>query len=357
MDFDPDGKRLPIKVDTASNGEYAPQPLSPMECSQNTQAREFVGKAAKLVGLGRRAFLKTCAGSAATLLACNQVNARAGVRGGFFDIPREAAWDLELAENSVGGDQFIFDIQTHCVDPSGNWRQGADGQRWDYVLNQVFAQRRKCGAGGYDCYSAEQLVKEVFLDSDTDIAVVSALWGARKSNPTPIEYAAEARAIVSTLGGRHRALIHGGVLPNEPGALDFMEVQARDYQVDAWKIYPQWGPEGTGFYMDDPGIGVPFIERARELGVKVICAHRGVPLGGLEYCTPIPRTSPGWPACTRMSPSSATTRASSRESRKGPMPPSATRVSTGSSRRTRKWASCPTKAISSPSSEARGVTI
>jgi hypothetical protein len=31
MDFDPDGTRLPIKVDSASNGEYAPRPLSPAE--------------------------------------------------------------------------------------------------------------------------------------------------------------------------------------------------------------------------------------------------------------------------------------------------------------------------------------
>jgi hypothetical protein len=60
------------------------------------------------------------------------------------------------------------------------------------------------------------------VDSDTDVAVVSALWGGRDSNPTPIAYAAEARALVEAAGGTHRALIHGGVMPNEAGALDFM---------------------------------------------------------------------------------------------------------------------------------------
>lgn len=283
MDLDPDGRRLPIKVDTSCNGEYAPQALSALERAANSHARAVVGDAARTAGLGRRSFLKSCAGAAATLLAFNEVYARAGRTGGRFDIPRDAAVDLELAQATLGGDEFIFDIQTHCVDPSGKWRQGEDGRRWEQVLNQVFAQRRKCRGEDYDCYSAEQLVKEVFLDSDTDVAVVSALWGARGSNPTPIEYAAEARAMVETLGGRHRALIHGGVLPNEAGALDLMESQARDYQVDAWKIYPQWGPTGSGFFMDDPEVGLPFIEQARKLGVKVICAHRGVPLGGLEY--------------------------------------------------------------------------
>jgi len=283
MEFDPLGTRLPIKIDTASNGEFAPRALTALQHAANACARERVGTAAKRTGLGRRDFIKTLMGSAATLLAFNEVHARAGVSAGTFAIPPAAALDPDAARSVLDGDEFIFDIQNHCVDPSGSWTRGADGERWEQVLNQVFAQRRKCTAGGYACYSAEQLVKEVFLDSDTRIAVVSALWGARGSNPTPIEYAAEARALVDMLGGPQRALIHGGVLPNEPGALDFMDVQAREFDIAAWKTYPQWGPDGSGYWMDDERYGIPFIEKARELGVKVICAHRGIPLGGLEY--------------------------------------------------------------------------
>jgi predicted TIM-barrel fold metal-dependent hydrolase len=283
MDFDPLGTRLPIKIDSASNGEFAPRRLNRLQSAANAHARERVALAAKKTGLDRRTFLKTLMGSAATLLAFNQVYARAGVSGGRFAIPAEAAYEPEAAQYALGGEEFIFDIQNHCVDPSGAWTQGADGRRWERVLNQVFAQRRKCAPGGYACYSAEQLVKEVFLDSDTSVAVVSALWGARGSNPTPIEYAAEARALVDTLGGHQRALIHGGVLPNEPGALAYMDEQARDFNIAAWKTYPQWGPDGVGYWMDDEQYGIPFIEKARELNVKVICAHRGIPLGGLEY--------------------------------------------------------------------------
>jgi len=283
MEFDPEGRRLPIKVDTASNGEYQPRPLTGAEIAANDHARKCVGNAARRLGLSRRAFLKTSVGAATTLLAFNEVHARSGLGGGLFDIPKEAAWDAAMADTVVGGEEFIFDIQTHCVDPSGAWREGSEGKQWERVLNQVFSQRRKCTAGGFDCYSAEQLVKEVFLDSDTDVAVVSALWGARDSNPTPIEYAAEARAIVDTLGDGKRALLHGGVLPNEPGALDRMEIQAREFGVAAWKTYPQWGPQGTGYFMDDPDFGIPLIEKARALGVQVVCAHRGIPLGNLDY--------------------------------------------------------------------------
>ncbi|MFP4002479.1 MAG: amidohydrolase family protein [Alphaproteobacteria bacterium] len=281
-DFDPDGARLPIKVDTASNGEYAPQPLTLAARAANALAHRRVDMAAGRTGLGRRAFLTSSMGAAATLLAFNEAHAAAGARGGRFDLPADAAFDTETASAALCGDEFIFDVQTHCVDPSGGWAQGEEGKIWRYVLNRIFPQRQKCEADGFDCYSAEQLVKEVFLDSDTDIAVVSALWGARDSNPTPTEYAAEAQAIAERTGG-HRALIHGGVLPNEPGALDFMEVQAREYKVSAWKLYPQWGPEGTGYWMDGEEYGIPVLERARELGVKVICAHRGLPLSFLDY--------------------------------------------------------------------------
>jgi hypothetical protein len=278
-DFDPEGRRLPIKVDSASNGEYAPRPLSRLQRAARAHAAERVGEVARRLALGRRPFLKTLAGAAATLLAFNEVFARAGVTGGRYAIPDDAAHDLGLAEASLGGDEFIFDIQTHCVDPSGDWAKGSSGAQWRRVLNEIFGQRQKCVDDSFQCYSAEQLVKEVFLDSDTDVAVVSALWGGRGSNPTPIEYAAEARALMAATGGSHRGLIHGGVMANEPGALEFMEVQARDFDVAAWKTYPQWGPDGVGYFMDDPQVGLPMIEKARALGVKVICAHRGLTLG------------------------------------------------------------------------------
>jgi len=283
MDLDPEGRRLPIKVDCATNGEYSPVPLPEAARMANELAHHHVGEAARRLGLKRRAFLKTLAGSAATLLAFNEAHSAVGARGGSYALPKEAAFDQALAAEHLAGDELIFDIQTHCVDPSGAWRQGADGERWARVLSEVFPRRRQCEGDTYSCYSAEQLIKDVFLDSDTTAAVVSALWGARGSNPTPIEYAAETRAIVERMGGRQRVLIHGGVLPNEPGALETMEVMAREFQVNAWKTYPQWGPDGVGYFMDDERFGIPLVEKARDLGVKVICAHRGLPLGNLEY--------------------------------------------------------------------------
>lgn len=282
MDFDPAGKRLPIKIDSTSNGEYAPLPLTRAEHASNAYAREFVGGAAKRLGMNRRAFLISTAGCAATLLAFNQAHAaRRGIVGGFFALSPDAAYDDMLAQAELGKREFIFDIQTHCVDPSGDWARGADGKRWERNLLELFGQAADC-ADGFECYSARRLLKEVYLDSDTDAAVVSALWGRQDQNPTPIDYASEARTIIEEAQGRDRCLLHGGVMPNEPGELERMEEQARVHKVAAWKLYPQWGPDGVGYYMDDP-VGMACLEKARELDVKVVTAHRGLPLPGLAY--------------------------------------------------------------------------
>ena len=43
-------------------------------------------------------------------------------------------------------------------------------------------------------------------------------------------------------------------------------------------MYTAWGPNGAGFSLDDPAIGLPVIQKAHDLGVKVIVAHKGLPL-------------------------------------------------------------------------------
>lgn len=283
QEHDPQGTRLPIKINSASNGEHPPIPLTPQEVAANRQALADAHRLSRKLGLGRRQFLKSACGAAATLLAFNHVWDLFGVRGGRFVIPEAAAMDAAAAASALAGDELIVDMQTHCVDPSGEWATGRDGKRWMRNLTEVFGQADDCPYEDLKCYSAEQLIKEVFLDSDTDVSVISALWGGRGHNPTPTEYAAGARELIRSRVGRNRSLIHGGVLPNEPGQIEFMEVQAREYKVDAWKLYPQWGPEGTGFFMDDPRYGLPMLEKARDLGVTIVTSHRGLPLPGLDY--------------------------------------------------------------------------
>ncbi len=285
-DLDPDGIRLPIKIDRTSNGEYAPPRLTRSQRLARRLAHEAASENARRLGLSRRAFLVSAAGAASTLAACNRANGEA--RGGSFAVDEEAGLDQQRAAAAVGGDEFIFDVQTHCVEPTGRWAEGADGQRWARALRQVFGQAAKCSNDSFDCYSAQTLAREVFLDSDTDAAVVSALWG--QPNPTPLDYANEARAIVASIGGEGaRALIHGGVFPQEPGAIEAMDEMAQRYRVEAWKLYPQYGANGRGIFLDRSDDANRFFERARSLDVKIVAVHKGVPLPGLDYQYSSPR--------------------------------------------------------------------
>lgn len=154
------------------------------------------------------------------------------------------------------------------------------------MLAQAFPQADKCKLGEFDCYSARSLVKEVFLDSDTDAGVISALFGT--TTPTPIAYAAETCALVEALGGRKRCVLHGGVLPNLPGQIEAMEEKGKVHRVAAWKLYPQWGPGGRGYFLDGDLAARMFAE-ARRLGVKVFAAHKGVALFGMEPALSSPR--------------------------------------------------------------------
>ncbi len=260
--LDPEGRRLPIKLDTTSNGEFMPGALGTPAWYANVLAQRRAAATAKRLGLSRRAFLKSACGAAATLLAMNDAFARLGQVGGHFAVAPEAAWETSLAQATLSGNEFIFDVQGHHVNPQGAWRSLFN--RWTYILR--FFPQSDCGDGAIECFSAEHFIREVFLDSDTDMAVLSAVPAAPEANPLSTAEAAATRAMVEAMEGNHRLLIHGLVHPNLPGALDLMAQQHEDHHVAAWKTYTQWGPDGEGYWLDDPRYGIPFIERARELG-------------------------------------------------------------------------------------------
>jgi predicted TIM-barrel fold metal-dependent hydrolase len=275
---DPEGKRLPIKLDTTSNGEFAPVPLPPANRAANRLAHALASLNSRRLGTERRNFLISACGAASTLLAFNTVNAAAGKTGGWFDIPNEAALEPRLAQAALGGKgEFVFDVQGHFVDPSGAWvkKAGPDAFRW--------SPKAACGKSPHlECLGPDEFVKDVFLDSDTDMMVLSFVPSTRDAEPLTIQAADAVRRIVDKLQGTHRLLLHGRVNPNQPGDLEAMDELKERWGVAAWKTYTQFGPGGKGFFLSDD-IGVRFIERARALGVKRICVHKGLPFGPRSY--------------------------------------------------------------------------
>ncbi|MGQ0546404.1 MAG: amidohydrolase family protein [Betaproteobacteria bacterium] len=277
MRHDPEGTRLPIKLDSTSNGEFAPVPLSAVNKEANRLARQSASLHSKKLALSRRNFLVSACGAAGTLLAFNAANAAAGKTGGFFAVPREAALEPQLAQAAVGGKgEFVFDVQGHFVDPTGAWREKAspDAFKW--------SPKAACGMPDHlRCLGPDEFVKDVFMDSDTDMMVLSFVPSTRDAEPVTIQAADAVRRIVERLP-KHRLLLHGRVNPNQAGDLEAMDELKERWKVSAWKTYTQFGPGGRGYFLSDD-IGMRFIDKARALGVKVICVHKGLPFGWRSY--------------------------------------------------------------------------
>ncbi|HXV47703.1 MAG TPA: amidohydrolase family protein [Candidatus Binatia bacterium] len=282
--IDPEGRRLPIRLDTTSNGEFEPVPLSSANRAANRQAHASASRTAKRLGMGRRDFLVSACGAASTLLAFNAANAAVGKLGGFFELEPEAAIEPELAQARLGGrGEFIFDVQGHFVDPTGAWVKSAPADAFKWSPKTACGLAGKAGPRSYlDCLGSEEFVKDVFLDSDTDMMVLSFVPSRRDAEPLTIQAADAVRRIVDRMEGSHRLLLHGRVNPNQPGDLESMDELKERWKVSAWKTYTQWGVDGKGFFLSDP-VGTRFIEKARALGVKVICVHKGLPFGKQSY--------------------------------------------------------------------------
>ena len=298
---DPDGLRLPVKIDATSNGEFFPRPLDRAAQLGNRWALQDATANARRLGQNRRRFLQGLTGVASTLLAHNRAQAAAGRSGGFYDVPKVAALETAAAEEALGKREFIFDVQGHFVNPTGAWlEQVPEGAR---PLSGMPKSRCELADAPGDrsylqCLSGEQFVKDVFLDSDTDMMVLSFVPSLSTREPLTIEEAAAVRNIVDGLEGTKRLLLHGRVNPNQDGDVARMDELAERWGVVAWKCYTQWGPDGRGFYLDDPA-GIAFIEKARALGVRRICIHKGLSFGPRSFehslCTEVGRVARRFP--------------------------------------------------------------
>jgi predicted TIM-barrel fold metal-dependent hydrolase len=272
--------RLPIKLDPVSNGEFVPPPADPRVLAVQRLAHERAAESARSLGLSRRDFLRSSCGAATVLLALNEIGC--GGRGGRYDVPVEAGRDRAAADQALSGDELIFDVQTHHVASDRRWWEARKPTLGNFLRN---TPKAKCGEPEWAaCFARDPFIKDIFLDSDTRMGVLSALWGSPDINAIHVEEAALTRDRMAAMQGAPRLRIHGTVLPilySTAQLREQMQELAEKWKIAAWKLYPVWGPKGTGYRLDrEPG--APVVERALELGIPVIAVHKGLPLEGTD---------------------------------------------------------------------------
>ena len=283
--------RSPMPTQVVSNEEFIPPPQTAAQIRVERLIEWHADQLGQKLGLSRRDFLKTTGGMAAALLAMN------GVFGRFFDV-----LDVEMAEGVAfeerkGEPFFIFDVQTHYVS-AGYDPSNAEAARKGAVTKQaLLALRKRARDAGMNSKLAgdrgtevdlawENFVKEVFLDSETSLALISTPPGPYPQEAVvPPKEMAHIRDEVNRVTGSQRMLAHGLATPQLGRTdLDFMDMQVGALKVDAWKCYTGSPPKDVehGWWMDDEKIAYPMLEKARALGVPRICVHKGLPLGPVE---------------------------------------------------------------------------
>ena len=276
---------VPLPTRLVSNEEFVPFPQTP---SQRCVEERILADAARLgrrLGLSRRDFLRTSGGMATSLLAMNAVFGR------FFDVlPVEAAEPQAFASRS--DPFFIFDVQLHYVS-AGYDPTDAEGSRKGGIPKQALLRLRQgsrrlnpklaSDRGTMADLGWENMVKEVFFDSETAIGLISTPPGPYPQEAVvPPKEMTHIRDEINRITQSRRMLAHGLVSPQLGQAdLDYMDQQAGVLKIDAWKAYTGANAKGfdRGWFLDDEKLAYPMLERARKLGVKRFCVHKGLPLG------------------------------------------------------------------------------
>jgi hypothetical protein len=341
----------PVPTQMISNGEYMPVGQTEKQQRVESRIQELAETASKKLGMDRRRFLATTGGTAASLIAMNEVFGR------FFDVsPIEMFEPVAYAQAAPPRDMFVFDDQLHMV--RGSSRGGGAALR---ALAQGASSAPRFQANPFNARGVPdergeawgvwnpaltglpitdanaqivQFIKDVFLDSQVTIGLLSNVTASTvtvgaepRRAPKNVEEAlrgeiltaaqtAAARNFVNEISGSTRMMAHG-LLYVGKGNLPYIEEQTERNQPDSWKGYNisnaakvdndpnslmrQWRH-------DDEEVAYPTFALIEKLyqkvkdkrpGFKNICVHKGLAPGPPDpmrgHPGDMPKAAKDWP--------------------------------------------------------------
>ena len=219
----------------------------------------------------------------AVIDACsNEESAENGKRpgGGFRStLPPESTTEPDVAEEALGRGGFVFDVQGHMLDFEVD-----PASRRELGFTSNFPQA-SCGEADHaKCFDARHFTDLVFGQSDTTMAILSALPFAPEHSPLSPEVMERTRRAVHTAchATPERLFLHAEAHPTLvpiDEALAAMERIVHEHDVVGWKVYTHL--PGPAWWLDDhdasaPAVGEAFIRKAIELEVPRIAVHKGL---------------------------------------------------------------------------------
>lgn len=293
----------PVPTQVVSNGEFNPLAQTPDQRRVEGCIVDLADTYGQKMGMDRREFLRTASGMAAAFVAMNQVY------GPIFDVAEaEAADPAAAAERAAQlADQFVFDDQVHFVRDDYSWEGILDlgkfsSNHWNpAMLNEYGIELGR--------YKFENFLKEIYLDSDTKVALLS---GAPFDDPDKWlltnDQMARTRELINRIAGSRRLLCHAVIAPGTPGWIEEVDHAIEDLKPDSWKGYTVGDPLAPSQFpwrLDDEKLVYPFYEKTLKAGINTICIHKGLMprdyekafKGVWEYAKvdDVPKAAKDWP--------------------------------------------------------------
>jgi uncharacterized protein len=281
------GVDSPMPTQLVSNEELIPRRQTP----QQKQVEHLIGEIAedrsKKLHMERRNFMASSMGLATCFLASNMVY------GKNWDVDDVETYEPEATEEKFPkSEYFIMDVQSHFTNGVA-----IGFRKMDFVKNMGFNLKDDAEAYGY-----RNFVKEMFLDSDTDMVVISGVPGrevnkdkngnvleghSRGGGILPSWLMSQAGQQINEISGSQRAVWQGNLAPNhywdkvnnkpdKAAILEQMDRELNQYKIKSWKWYCHTDPgqSGGGFQMDDDNAQW-FMDESKKRGMKTFSCHKG----------------------------------------------------------------------------------
>jgi hypothetical protein len=288
------GRRsLPTILQRRHTDEFEPPPYDRHELAAAYRTLARSDEDARHVGLQEPAYARSRRGTAAGLRALNE---EYGER--FYEVPPEAALDEAAAQECFAGEGSVIDVQTHFM---------ADRPELRAMTTRLLDLYRSVapdwwrGLEGVTAYNMAEYLRCVFLETENSVAVLTSGPGLDGNRMLFNPELNAVRELVDRLGPTGRLLQHAVVHPEVPAELERMADYAGGIGHAGWKVYTlgEQQPDGSwrnDWMLDDEAVGQPFLERARALGPRLVCTHKGIsslaPAGSPRDIGPAARAFP-----------------------------------------------------------------
>ena len=268
--------QTPIPTQIVSSDEFYPDPQNERQREVEARLLAMADDLGAKQGLDRRRFFQSAAGMAASFVAMNEVY------GPLFEVSKAEAATPAMAQERATAlkDQFIMDMHTHFL-------------RDDTRIMNFVNMRAAVGKAGWNKQLAEKeqtiedlkfenYKKEMFLDSDTKMSLISSA-----PSDVPADWfltntmAAAARDKVNKEAGSRRMFAHAIFTPGQPNWLENLEKDLTQDKPDSIKGYTIGDNTHKNisrypWRMDDEKVAYKGYELMVKYGIKNVCVHKGL---------------------------------------------------------------------------------